>query len=140
MQNFNYKITIRTFTRAHRLNASPATNRGASDSVQIESFPELLQTFVFVTRATVPGINQGNGGLSESAGISRGKLLPRRHTFRSQLNNPLLSWLNSFINRFQFYSRFMFVALRDCLLKTLNFKTPSNERQIRLYLNGFCKD
>lgn len=125
--------------RAHRLNASLATNWGVSRSVQIESFPELLQIFVFVSRATVSRINQGNGGLSESVGISRGKLLPRRHTFWSLLNNPLSSWLNSFINRPEFSSSFMIIARRDCLLKTLKFKTSSNERKISLYLNGFRK-
>lgn len=41
--------------------------------MQIESAPKLQQTFVFVTRTRASRINQGNGGLSESAWISRGE-------------------------------------------------------------------
>lgn len=61
------------------------TNReGLSGSVQIESVPKLLQTFVFVTSAVASGINQSNGGLSESAGLvlancSSGGRLFNRH-------------------------------------------------------------
>lgn len=52
--------------------------------MQIESAPKLLADLCICNQsAGAPGINQGNGGLSESAWISRGKLLPaRRRTFQ----------------------------------------------------------
>lgn len=74
---------------------SYATNREASGSVQIESAPKLLQTFVFVTMAEATKINQGNGGLSESAWISRGELsalLPNEYPIDGDLG-----WIDWFL-------------------------------------------
>lgn len=75
--------------------ASYATNWEAIGSVQMESAPKLQQTFVFVTRAGASRINQSNGGLFDSARISRGEQ-PSVTTATDIPSDggPLSNWLN----------------------------------------------
>lgn len=73
------------------------------------------QTFVFVTGVEEPRINQSNGGLSESAWISRGKLVPaQRRSFQSQWDSVVLNEMIASVSSVRLENLFAIWVIKMC--------------------------
>lgn len=106
--------------------------------MQIESAPKLLQTFVFLTRAGVPRINQGNGGLSESAWISRAVGI-RRRLANMTTDFPITQW-TSFVKPIEWTKLSTEFKVDFGTNKHLTTKVFTEENWSSFYINKMTLD